>query len=66
MGHLGYSSVPMPMPEHELVEAARGGDGQALERLLRAHQARVFRFGKKMCRDEEDAADVLQETLLAL
>ena len=56
----------MPMPEHELVEAARGGDGQALERLLRAHQARVFRFGKKMCRDEEDAADVLQETLLAL
>jgi RNA polymerase sigma-70 factor (ECF subfamily) len=55
----------MSMPEHELVAAARGGDRQALEQLLGAHQARVFRFGKKMCRDDEDAADVLQETLLA-
>jgi RNA polymerase sigma-70 factor (ECF subfamily) len=55
----------MSTPERQLVEAARGGDRQALERLLGEHQARVFRFGKKMCRDDEDAADVLQETLLA-
>ena len=55
----------MSTPERKLVEAARGGDRQALERLLGEHQARVFRFGKKMCRDDEDAADVLQETLLA-
>jgi RNA polymerase sigma-70 factor (ECF subfamily) len=51
--------------EHDLVEAAKRGDRRALEQLLGIHQARVFRFGKKMCRDDEDAADVLQETLLA-
>ncbi|MGC3998603.1 MAG: sigma-70 family RNA polymerase sigma factor [Anaeromyxobacter sp.] len=51
--------------DDQLVEAARGGDRQALERLLVRHQARVFRFGMKMCRAEEDAKDVLQETLLA-
>jgi RNA polymerase sigma-70 factor (ECF subfamily) len=55
----------MSMPEHELVAAAQGGDRRALERLLGEHQAQVFRFGKKMCRNDEDAADVLQETLLA-
>jgi RNA polymerase sigma-70 factor (ECF subfamily) len=55
----------MSTPELQLLEAAKGGDRQALERLLGNHQARVFRFGKKMCGDEDDAQDVLQETLLA-
>ena len=49
----------------QLVEAARSGDRQALEQLLLRHQGKVFRFGMKMCRAEEDAKDVLQETLLA-
>jgi RNA polymerase sigma-70 factor (ECF subfamily) len=55
----------MSTSERDLVEAAKSGDRRAMERLLGSHQARVFRFGKKMCRDDEDAADVLQETLLA-
>jgi RNA polymerase sigma-70 factor (ECF subfamily) len=55
----------MSTPEHELVEAAKGGDRRALEQLLGNHQARVFRFGKKMCGDDDDAQDILQETLLA-
>jgi RNA polymerase sigma-70 factor, ECF subfamily len=55
----------MSMTEQELLVAARGGDRRALEQLLGTHQARVFRFGQKMCGDEEDAKDVLQETLLA-
>src|SRR6187397_3584686 len=42
------------------------GDRQALEALLERHQAQVYRFGMKMCRDPEDAADVLQDTLLAM
>src|SRR6187397_2698189 len=42
------------------------GDRQALEALLERHQAQVYRFGMKMCRDPEDAKDVLQETLLAM
>jgi RNA polymerase sigma-70 factor, ECF subfamily len=53
------------MSERELLEAAKGGDRRALEQLLGSHQARVYRFGRKMCGDDDDAQDVLQETLLA-
>jgi RNA polymerase sigma-70 factor (ECF subfamily) len=49
-----------------LLEQARTGDRPALEALLSRHQRRVYRFGLKMCRDPEDAKDVLQDTLLAV
>ena len=52
--------------DQQLLERARSGDGQALEALLERHQAEVYRFGMKMCRDPEDAKDVLQDTLLAM
>jgi RNA polymerase sigma-70 factor, ECF subfamily len=52
--------------DHQLLERARAGDAAALEELLGRHQARVYRFGMKMCRDPEDAKDVLQDTLLAM
>jgi RNA polymerase sigma-70 factor (ECF subfamily) len=52
--------------DHELVEAARAGDQDALEALLDRHQPRIYRFSMKMCRDPEDAQDILQETLLAM
>src|SRR5512141_986745 len=55
----------MAEDDRQLLEAARSGDRAALERLLQAHQHRVFRFGVKMCGEEEDAKDVLQETLIA-
>jgi RNA polymerase sigma-70 factor (ECF subfamily) len=51
---------------HSLIERARSGDRQALEELLASHQAHVYRFAMKMCRDPEDARDVLQDTLLAM
>jgi len=51
--------------DQDLVATARGGDRAALEQLLDRHQRRVYRFGLKMCRDPEEAKDVLQETLLA-
>ena len=49
-----------------LLERARAGDGKAVEALIERHQARVYRFGMRMCRDPEDAKDVLQETLLSM
>ncbi len=55
----------MPESDLELIAAVRAGDRAALERLLERHQAAVYRFGMKMCREEEDAKDILQETLLA-
>jgi RNA polymerase sigma-70 factor (ECF subfamily) len=55
----------MAQTDGELLAAAQGGDRKALNDLLERHQARVFRFGMKMCGREEDAKDVLQETLIA-
>jgi RNA polymerase sigma-70 factor (ECF subfamily) len=54
--------------DHEreaLLEAAREGDAEALEALLKDIQPRVYRFSLKMCGRPEDAQDVLQETLFA-
>jgi RNA polymerase sigma-70 factor, ECF subfamily len=52
--------------DHLLLEQARAGNREALETLLERHQAQVYRFGMKMCRDPEVAKDVLQDTLLAM
>jgi len=52
--------------DERLLADARQGDKQALEALLERHQPQVYRFGLKMCRDPEDAQDVLQDTLLAM
>jgi len=48
-----------------LIEAAQGGDGEALDALLKQYQPHIYRFGIKMCRDLADAQDVLQDTLFA-
>ena len=55
----------MARTDEELLHAAQQGDRAAVNELLERHQARVYRFGMKMCGAEEDAKDVLQETLLA-
>jgi len=49
----------------ELVVAARGGEAAAAEALFARYEAPVYRIGLRMCRDAEDAKEVLQETLLA-
>jgi RNA polymerase sigma-70 factor, ECF subfamily len=51
--------------EPALIALAQGGDRAAAEELLERHAPRVFRFGMKMCRDPEDAREVVQETLLS-
>jgi RNA polymerase sigma-70 factor (ECF subfamily) len=52
--------------DESLLVAARAGQKDALEALLERHQPQVYRFGMKMCRDPEDAKDVLQDTLLTM
>lgn len=52
--------------DRRLIERARAGEPGALEQLLERHQTQVYRFGMKMCRDPEDARDVLQDTLLSV
>jgi RNA polymerase sigma-70 factor (ECF subfamily) len=56
----------MARSDDELLTAARAGDRSALEALLVRYQPTVYGFGMKMCRDPEDAKDILQDTLLAM
>lgn len=48
-----------------LIDAIRAGDDAALSTLLARHAPTVMRFAMKMCRNDADAEDVLQDTLLA-
>jgi RNA polymerase sigma-70 factor (ECF subfamily) len=58
-------SDPSPSPAFAAtLAAAREGDAAALDALLREYQPRIYRFGLRMCRDPEDAKDILQDTLL--
>lgn len=51
--------------EREEWERARVGDRAALDALLRRHEKSIFRFGLRMCGDEDAAKEVLQRTLLS-
>jgi RNA polymerase sigma-70 factor, ECF subfamily len=52
--------------ESDLIEAARAGDRLALDELLRRHRPRLQAICQRMCRDSEEAAEVLQDTLLGI
>jgi RNA polymerase sigma-70 factor (ECF subfamily) len=55
----------MEATDEALLEAIDAGDDRALGTLLERYAPAVYRFGARMCRDPEDARDVMQETLLA-
>jgi len=59
------TEAPSPSDD-QLLAAARAGDAEALDTLLERHQEQVYRFGMAMCRDPDDAKDVLQDTLLTM
>jgi RNA polymerase sigma-70 factor (ECF subfamily) len=48
-----------------LIARVQRGDDAALSQLLSRYAPTVMRFAMKMCRDDADAEDVLQETLIA-
>ncbi len=55
----------MESSDADLVAAARGGDRAAVEELLARYEPNIYRFGLRMCGNEDAAREVLQETLLA-
>lgn len=63
-GFAWYRSI-MVESDTELIAAAQSGDRRAVEELLARYQERIYRFGLRMCGDEESAREVLQETMLA-
>jgi RNA polymerase sigma-70 factor (ECF subfamily) len=48
------------------VQAARGGDREALDTLLRRHYDRLYALCRRMTGDAADAADACQEALIAI
>jgi RNA polymerase sigma-70 factor (ECF subfamily) len=52
--------------ELNLIAASRGGAAAALDALVRTHQGLVYSFAMRMCRNVEDAKDILQDTFLGM
>ena len=52
--------------EPALLVAARHGDRDALDRVLRLHQPRLHALCHRLCQDPVDALDALQEALIAV
>jgi RNA polymerase sigma-70 factor (ECF subfamily) len=50
--------------ESATVARARAGDQRALEAVFRAYRSQVYNLGRRICGNEEDAEDVLQDTFL--
>jgi RNA polymerase sigma-70 factor (ECF subfamily) len=56
--------MPQPIDVGDLVAAARGGDQEAFEQLVRATYADTYTLAYRLTGDEEDARDVVQESYL--
>ena len=50
--------------DHALVEAARTGDTDAVETLVRRYQSRMFNFARTLTAGDADAEDLAQETFV--
>lgn len=64
-------SAPEPTPgtfavavDELLLARARRGDQAAIERLYRTFERPVYNLARRLCRSQQDAEDVLQETFL--
>jgi len=54
----------MPQDGAQLVTAARGGDREAFDELVRATHAETFTLALRLTGNEEDARDVVQEAYI--
>lgn len=55
-----------PQPDTQLVRLAKAGEQRAFEELVERHQDRVYAVALGVVRHSEDAADVAQETFIAV
>ena len=47
----------MELNENKLIERASGGDPSAFNRLMEAHERRMYAVALRMCGNREDAQD---------
>lgn len=57
------ASAP-PQPDEALIKAAQKGDRRAFRLLVRRYEMTVYRFALKVCRDEAQAEESLQDTFI--
>ena len=57
--------MPGRLTDARLVKRAARGDSEAFAELVARHRDRVWAIALRLCRDRDDAEDVLQETFLA-
>ena len=57
--------MPGRPTDARLVKRAARGDSDAFAELVARHRDRVWAIALRLCRDRDDAEDVLQETFLA-
>ena len=57
--------MPGRSSDARLVKRAARGDRAAFDELVARHRDRVWAIALRMCRDRDDAEDVLQETFIA-
>lgn len=48
----------------ELVQAINAGQTERFPELVRRYEQKLYNFGRRMCRDESDAEDLVQDTFL--
>ena len=52
------------MNESELITKAQSGDFQAFMELVDAHKGKVYAMVRRLAENEQDAEDIMQDTLL--
>lgn len=57
--------MPVRISDARLVKRAARGDRDAFDDLVARHRDRVWAIALRMCRDRDDAEDVLQETFIS-
>ena len=54
------------MNEKELIKKAQNGDKPALAKLVKEQEKTVYNFAFKICRNPEQAENIMQETFLSM
>lgn len=57
--------VPQPTSDEDLLRSSAAGDRAAFDALVARHASAMYRFATRACTSDADAADALQEALLA-
>jgi len=59
-----FMSMQEPRENRKIIQRARKGDEGAFRELVRTYQDMVYRFAFHVCRNEEKAAETLQDTFV--